>query len=160
MARATRAGVAWNPQPLYPTALLRARALRILRQSPLVQTRFVVRSRYRAGATSAQTREQTAREFYANITDTDYTLCARGGGNFSKRLYETLAMGRIPVLVDTDCLLPLEPILPWDEFIVRAKPDNLAELPQLVAAHFTQHGRQGLSFDLKRRCRPSFGWIR
>jgi hypothetical protein len=138
-----------EPQPLYPPGLRRARALRMLGGSPLVETRFIVRSRYRAGAVS---REQTSREFYQNMAHTDYTLCLRGGGNFSKRFYETLALGRIPVLVDTDCLLPFESILPWDSHIVRVPEVELDRLPQSIADDFSAAGSDGLT-DRKRQCR-------
>lgn len=141
-----------EPQPLYPPALLRGRALRLLANSPLVETRFVLRPRYRAGATGTAARERTTREFYENIAETDYTLCVRGGGNFSKRFYETLAMGRIPLLVDTDCLLPFEPELDWSQYIVRVPQEQLPSLPQAVAAHFTIPGQTGLQ-ELKRACR-------
>lgn len=46
-------------------------------------------------------------EFVQNMTNNDYNVCMRGGGNFSYRLYETMSAGRIPILVDTDCILPL-----------------------------------------------------
>jgi hypothetical protein len=138
-----------EPQPLYPPGLLRAQAMRALEKSPLVETRFIVRSRYRAGNASA---ERTSREFYENMAGADYTLCLRGGGNFSKRFYETLAMARIPALVDTDCLLPFEPILPWDAIIVRAPAAQLDSLPQRIADHFTSAGLAGLA-GRKRQCR-------
>ena len=37
-----------------------------------------------------------------------FTFCYRGAGNFSYRFYETLMMGRIPILVNTDCVFPFE----------------------------------------------------
>jgi hypothetical protein len=141
-----------EPQPLYPPVLLRARALRILRRSPLVDTQFIVRSRYRAGTIEPVSRERTSQEFYENIGHTDYTLCLRGGGNFSKRFYETMAMGRIPVLVDTDCLLPFDSILPWDSYIVRVLDVDLACLAKRVADDFSAGGSARLA-DRKHRCR-------
>jgi hypothetical protein len=139
-------------QPVFPPALLRARAMRYLARSNRVRTCFVVRQRYRGGAKDAVARERTTREFYQNMAETDYTLCVRGGGNFSKRFYETLAMGRIPVLVDTDCLLPFESVLNWDDYIVRVPQAELAALPEVVARHFSKHGCGGLT-ELKQRCR-------
>jgi hypothetical protein len=141
-----------QPQPLYPSVLLRARTLRLLRGSPLVDTRFIARSRYRAGTVKPVAWEQASREFYENMARTDYTLCLRGGGNFSKRFYETLAMGRIPVLVDTDCLLPFDSVLPWDSHIVRVPETDLDRLPQRVADDFSAAGGAGLA-ERKRQCR-------
>jgi hypothetical protein len=141
-----------EPQPLYPPALLRARALRILGVSPLVYTQFIVRSRYRAGTVESVLRERTTREFYENVAHTDYTLCLRGGGNFSKRFYEAMAMGRIPLLVDTDCLLPFESLLPWESIIVRVPDVDLDGVPQRVADDFSATGGAGL-VERKHYCR-------
>jgi hypothetical protein len=141
-----------EPQPLYPPALLRSRALWVLSRSGLIRPCFITRSRYRAGATSTEKREQTVREFYENIDKTDYTLCVRGGGNFSKRFYETLAMGRIPLLLDTDCPLPFEQELPWGDCAVRVHSHELSLLPVRVAEHFTRLGQAGLQ-NLKLRNR-------
>ena len=52
------------------------------------------------------------------MLESDYALCVRGNGNFSYRLYETLCMGRIPVFVDTDCVLPLDFDIAWREHCV------------------------------------------
>jgi hypothetical protein len=141
-----------EPQPLYPAALLRAKAMKILAASPKVRTCFIARERYHGGSADADTRERTTREFYLNMAQTDYTLCVRGGGNFSKRFYETLAMGRIPLLVDTDCLLPFELELNWDDYIVRVSQAELATLPEVAARHYAAHGFGGMA-ELKRRCR-------
>jgi len=141
-----------EPQPLLPPSWLRAKAMRQLANSPQVRTCFVVRERYRGGATDVAARERTTREFYQNMAVTDYTLCVRGGGNFSKRFYETLALGRIPVLVDTDCLLPFESVLNWDRYSVRVSQSELASLPDIVVRHFATHGPGGLA-EIKQRCR-------
>jgi hypothetical protein len=45
-------------------------------------------------------------------------VCARGAGNFSYRLYETMMMGRIPIIIDTDQCFPFDNILQYNEFCV------------------------------------------
>ena len=35
-------------------------------------------------------RNESTLEYYNNIRESDYVLCLRGGGNYSRRLYETL----------------------------------------------------------------------
>jgi hypothetical protein len=113
---------------------VRAVALRRLRESPLVDTNFVVRSSFWGGALAgdeSSERMQTARrEYEQNIVDSDYVLCARGAGNFSYRLYETLSCGRIPVFVDTDCVLPVEDEIDWRALCVwvdARRVDTIAE---------------------------------
>jgi hypothetical protein len=56
--------------------------------------------------------------FYNNIFNNIYTFCIRGFGNFSVRFYETLAVGRIPVLLNTDCRLPLTDSIDWKKHVV------------------------------------------
>ena len=74
------------------------------------------------------------REYVQNMVDSDYVLCARGGGNFSYRLYETLSCGRIPVFVDTDCVLPLESAIDWKGTCVWVDESDLNEIGSRVAA--------------------------
>ena len=50
--------------------------------------------------------------------DSDYVVCVRGAGNFSIRFYEALAMGRIPVFINTDCALPFDDELDWKKHVV------------------------------------------
>ena len=48
----------------------------------------------------------------------DYALVTRGEGNFSYRLYEVLSCGKIPLFVDTDCVLPYDGIIDWRKYCV------------------------------------------
>ena len=62
--------------------------------------------------------------FYKNIQSNPYTFCLRGAGNFSIRFFETLAMGRIPVIIDTDNRLPLHTIINWNRHCVFTNGDD------------------------------------
>lgn len=106
------------PQQVLSTSYLRASVLQSLERDKAIKTNFILRKQYRAGATTAETREKTTLEFYKNIRDSGYVVCARGAGNFSVRFYETLAMGRIPVFIDTNCLLPLSDKIDWKKHVV------------------------------------------
>lgn len=105
-------------EPIFSSAYERAKILNYFEKSSLVQTNFIYRNHYRAGAVTEENRTKTTLEYYKNIADSDYVLCVRGAGNFSVRLYETLMMGRIPVLVNTDCLLPFEQEINWKKHVV------------------------------------------
>lgn len=115
----------------------RTLALRALGRDARLDTNFVLRETFWAGAIDDSTSRLRAREEYVrNMLDSDYVLCARGIGNFSYRLYETLCMGRIPVFVDTDCVLPIEFDVDWREHCVwvdEAKIDQIGE--QVLAFH-------------------------
>jgi hypothetical protein len=100
---------------------LRGRATRLISKSPLVKTKFMIRNISGSGIGkyySAEKNEVFRNEYVHNIIDSDYTLVARGGGNFSYRLYEVLSCGRIPVFVNTDCVLPFDHIIDWKDYMI------------------------------------------
>lgn len=94
------------PHKVMSSSLLRSKILKIIKKSKLIDDNFIERKKYRAGAIEQTNIKITTNEFYNNIIESHYVICCRGGGNFSVRLYETLAMGRIPIFINTDCLLP------------------------------------------------------
>jgi hypothetical protein len=73
-------------------------------------------------------------EFVRNVIDSDYVACVRGGGNFSLRLYETLCCGRIPIVIDTDCVLPFADSIDWPSHAVFCDAGELHSLSDKVAA--------------------------
>ncbi len=114
-------------QPFFPSGIVRHRLLTGIQRDGRIKTDFVFRKTYRAGARTDEERRRTQLEFYHNMYGSPYTFCMRGNGNFSVRFYEALAMGRIPVLVDTDVRLPLESLIRWERHCVRVTAKNLIE---------------------------------
>jgi hypothetical protein len=57
----------------------------------------------------------------------------RGEGNYSYRLYESLAAGRIPAYLDTGAALPLESIVPWDDLCVVIAEREARQLDGVIA---------------------------
>jgi hypothetical protein len=108
----------YEPPRIYPAARFRAKVLGRLASDRRLETRLLLRSSYRAGVRARTRSHVTVHEFYRNIIETDYTICIRGYGNWSLRLYETLACGRIPVLIDTDCGLPYDFAVDWKRYCV------------------------------------------
>lgn len=114
-------------QSFYNAAGKRFAYLKQLEASKDILTDFIHRDEYRAGAQTEAQKQQTTKEFFENLNNSPYTFCLRGAGNFSIRFYESLACGRIPVLVDTDVQLPLESIINWDNHICRVnEKDDIA----------------------------------
>lgn len=113
-------------QPFFASGKFRHKILRELEKTRLVNTNFIHRKRYRAGAKTKEEREITTLEFYKNIKNNPYTICIRGVGNFSVRLYEVLAMGRIPLIVETDNKLPLH-WLNWEKHCIIAQRGAIEE---------------------------------
>lgn len=112
-----------------PGISIRAEALASLAASPLVEPRFILRANYGGDpGRSAGLRE----EYRANLRDSDLALCLRGDGNFSFRFYDALSLGRVPVLLDTGCVLPFEDTIDYDAFVLRLPVSRLSHLPELV----------------------------
>lgn len=107
-----------EPQQVLSTTFLRASVLNYLQESSRITTNFILRKKYRAGVTTNKETHKTTLEFYDNLKDSDYVVCVRGAGNFSIRFYEALAMGRIPVFINTDCVLPFDGTIDWKKHVV------------------------------------------
>lgn len=125
-------------EPLFASAYERQKLLDSISRSGLVNSNFVCRKRYRAGARTDEDRKRTTREYYNNIVESDYVLCLRGGGNFSVRLYETLMIGRIPIFVNTDCVLPLEDRIDWKKHVIWIDWDQRSTIPERVIKHYNE----------------------
>jgi hypothetical protein len=55
-------------------------------------------------------------EYQKHLEKNTYIICARGSENYSFRLYETLNFGRIPVIIDTEMVLPKD--INWDRLSI------------------------------------------
>lgn len=114
-------------QPFYPSSIRRYQFLSLLKSNAEIKTDFILRDKYRAGAKTLQEKNKTTMDFLANLERNSYAFCMRGAGNFSVRFYETLAMGRIPLVIDTDFRLPLNDIINWKEHCIVAKEYQAVE---------------------------------
>lgn len=105
----------YQPHSIRSSTRIRAIQLKTLEGNKEIKADFIIRKKYRAGAKDQADRDKTKLDFLMNMNRNVYTACARGGGNFSVRLFETMAMGRIPVQIDTDGIYPLPEIISWEE---------------------------------------------
>ena len=141
-----------DDQPFYPSGGRRANYLKILSRDRRLRCNFVLRNRYMAGAKSDADKQRTRLEFYENMERHLYTLCMRGVGNFSVRFYETLATGRIPILVDTDCRLPLHKQIDWHRHAVIIDEKEVRNLPDhLVSFHESKTEEQMVAIQVANR---------
>jgi hypothetical protein len=98
-----------------------------------LEPNFILRSTFWAAALGDSSSLMKARrEYVGNMLESDYVICVRGNGNFSYRLYETLSMGRIPVFVDTDCVLPLDFDINWSNYCVWVDEDDVNQIGDRV----------------------------
>ncbi|RYX87270.1 hypothetical protein EON73_01720 [bacterium] len=70
--------------------------------------------------------------FVNNVFDNQYNICVSGHGNYSFRLYEILSAGRIPVFINTDCVLPFEEFIDWKKHVVYIEEKDASKAGQIL----------------------------
>ena len=99
--------------PIIPHLVHRKATLNKINNEPGITSNFIIRKSFAEGI---RNNDRNARvTFIDNIINNDYTFCMRGGGNYSLRFYETLCLGRIPIFINTDCILPFHDEINWKE---------------------------------------------
>jgi hypothetical protein len=83
-------------------------------------------------------------EYFKSLSNNLYCLCVRGGGNFSFRLGETFMMGRIPILIDTDCILPFKDAIPYDKNCVRIPFEDPNNAVDIIKQYHESHSEEEL----------------
>lgn len=126
--------LAGNLSSSHKGIFIRTKAVSFLLADPRVETKFILRPTYSGHLDMISLDPSTARrEFMENIRSTDYTLCIRGSTNYSIRFFETLSLGRMPLYVDTDGVLPLESIINYEDIIVDLKQSELSNIGEIMA---------------------------
>jgi hypothetical protein len=80
-----------------------------------VKTNFILREQFWGGHPHDP---GVMADFWNNLLNNQFAIAARGTGNFSMRFYQAMSVGRIPVLVNTDMVLPLDSVIDWQNTIV------------------------------------------
>lgn len=128
-----------NNTPLFyqPGILLRSDIIARLRKSRKVKTNFIVRKSYSGHTSTISVDSKKARqEFIDSLKNSDFILTIKGNGNYSQRFYEGLSMGRIPIIVDTDNVFPLEDKIPYSQFSLILSLKDMSRIDQIVASYY------------------------
>jgi hypothetical protein len=129
-------------QPINIGLHVRRRALEVLRSSTVVDSSLVVRDRY-FGHYAPEAMRDLRTEYIRHLFGSDYVLCVRGAGNYSIRLFETMAAGRVPVIVDTDLVLPCADEIDWRRLAVWVPLEQLDRLDRIIANEHAEAGPRG-----------------
>jgi Exostosin family len=78
--------------------------------------------------------DEQVQSYLSHMEDVTYVLCPRGIENFSFRFYEALKFGRVPVLIDTETVLPDG--IDWDAMIVRVPYGRLCDVGEILAEDY------------------------
>jgi hypothetical protein len=141
-------------QPLIEPTRFRKKILDRLNKNSELLTNYLIRTRYRAGYWERRKdpKHLTRLEFINNILNSDYTVCVRGRGNYSVRFYETLALGRIPIFINTDCLLPFQEDIRYSDFCVWIEEEELPYAAEKITDFHNSLSKSDF-IDLQRHCR-------
>jgi len=96
----------------------RKKIMAVFNNSTDVRTDFIIRDKFWGGEPH---NEKLINEYNDNLQKNPFIISQRGTGNFSMRFYQVLAAGRIPVLVNTDMLLPFSEEIEWDKIVIFEK---------------------------------------
>lgn len=120
---------------------LRDKAIKLLASDRRIDSYFDVTSpRKSYYVTDDSNRINLENLFIENMNKCDYTLCVRGTGNYSGRIYMALNAGRIPVVIDTDIVIPFE-----DKLHMLSVPIKyLEKIGDIILEHFEQITEQEL----------------
>lgn len=96
--------------------------VKVFEEQECIQKKIIKRNGFHKGQKNMN---RNKKEFIETLKDYTFQLCARGSGNWSIRFYEVMAVGRIPVLLDTDSLLPHDHLIDWSDLIIFEKTPKL-----------------------------------
>lgn len=120
---------------------LRQKAMDLVASDSRIDTRFeVTNNRQSYYCNNEDNRIALENLFIENTQQSDYVLCVRGTGNYSGRFYMALNAGRIPIVLDTDIVIPYEEKLQ----IVKITLDSLDKIADIVIEHFETRTEQEL----------------
>ena len=149
--------VGYAPRALAIKALERARGVRcdfVIRRHSLVQFRWghLLAADDQGNVVSVKEGADHRTDYVKNLTGSDYVLCARGYGNYSLRLYECLCVGRIPIIVNTDVVLPFEELIDWKSVGVWVEEREISRLGEIVTEFHRRQTAESFA-ELQRRAR-------
>lgn len=119
--------------------LIRRQVIAQLQNSSLVTTNFIIRKSYSGHKSTLELSPEQARgEYVDNLFNSDFALSIKGDGNFSYRFYEALSLGRIPLFVNTDCVLPLEEVINYRDFVLFVDFKDIKKMDRVVSDFYNQ----------------------
>jgi len=150
----TKATLGFADVSQYKGLELRYKCIKVLQGSHQVKSNFLLRSNsvYLGKNLNDRSIARTRSEFVDTLIGNDYQLCVRGSANYSHRLWETLCTGRIPIFLDSDCVLPFEQHINWPDFLLNCDVRDLDKLPDLIVDFHDSCSDEDF-MSRQRRCR-------
>ncbi|MDL2307289.1 glycosyltransferase family 47 protein [Desulfovibrio sp. OttesenSCG-928-C06] len=135
----------------YSNEVRRAAVLSIQKQAPELKFFLSVSQGFAVSdgkmiVKSADPMSQAERQeiFLKSMRESLLALCPPGVGPQSIRLYETMLMGRIPVLFGDNVQYPLEKEAAYDAFCLRVSTDELLDTGNIIREFLRSHSEEEL----------------
>lgn len=97
----------------------RIKVMKVLNKCERIKTDFIVRKFYSSHISTIKLpKEEIRRQYIENLVNSDFALCVRGEANASYRFYEALSLGKIPFVITTNSIWPLEGEIDYSKFSV------------------------------------------
>lgn len=88
---------------------------------------------------------------FAEVTEKScFTLCPRGYGRTSFRLYEAMQLGSVPVYISDIHWLPYTKYVDWEKFCVLVKPGEIEKLPTKLKELFLTGKYKAMAAEARR----------
>ena len=107
-----------------------------------IETNFILRDFY-----INKLKNKHIKDFDNNMNNNLFIFCYRGGGNFSRRFYQTLMMGRIPIVIKTDSIFPFEKWIDYNKiglFIEEKELDENMNLDERIINYYNSKTKEEL----------------
>jgi len=76
--------------------------------------------------------EDNHKKYIDHLNKNYFSLCPRGTGPGSIRLYESMGCGCIPIIISDDYKKPLDWYLNWDDFSITIMESEIACIPDII----------------------------
>jgi len=100
-------------------------------------------------------------DYVRTLSRSKFVLCPRGIGPSSWRLFETMRIGRVPVVISDEWVPPLG--IDWDSFVVKVSQSDIQNIPTVLTRRENEWISRGQrARDEWERClsyERMFGWI-
>lgn len=91
--------------------------------------------------TAAAEREHFFNSYIQLMADSAFSVCPRGEGPSSMRIFESMRAGRAPVIISDTWTPP--PFVKWDECSLRVSEDQMMDLTQILQQHLPRAKEMG-----------------
>jgi hypothetical protein len=123
----------------------RREALNNIKNNEHIISDFIIRQSFWAREVNE---EVAIKEFNENLKNNLFGFASRGAGNFSYRFYQILSMGRIPVLLDTDSVLPFLNEIDYNKHCVIVDIKDIDKISDIILDFYNNKSKSEL-FDIQ-----------